>query len=80
MNIHSDTPLKNILCVGLFLFLPHNSLYADADSEKGYNIAARSDRSDRGFSDSVVEMTMILRNSAGKQASRTLQFKTLEIP
>ena len=80
MNIHSNITLKNILCVGVFLFLPHNSLYADADSEKGYNIAARSDRSDRGFSDSVVEMTMILRNSAGKQASRTLQFKTLEIP
>ncbi len=82
MNINSHTPLKNIFCIGIFLLLQLNFLYAQAEShsEKGYKIAARSDRSDRGFSDSEVEMTMILRNSAGKQASRTLQFKTLEIP
>ena len=29
--------------------------------EKGYEIAARADRSDRGFGDSVVDMQMVLQ-------------------
>lgn len=48
--------------------------------EKGYEIAARSDRTDRGFQDSVVKLTMILRNAAGQETSRTLKISTLEIP
>ncbi len=48
--------------------------------QKGFEISARSDRSDRGFLDSVVDLKMILRNRAGKEATRTLQIRTLEIP
>ena len=48
--------------------------------EKGYEIAARSDRSDRGFGDSQVDLKMILRNAAGAEATRTLEIRTLEIP
>jgi len=48
--------------------------------EKGYEIAARSDRSDRGFGDSQVGLTMILRNAAGAEATRTLEIRTLEVP
>tara|TARA_R110002074_G_scaffold214816_1_gene384626 strand:+ start:126 stop:959 length:834 start_codon:yes stop_codon:yes gene_type:complete len=48
--------------------------------EKGFAIAARSDRSDRGFGDSEAEMTMVLRNAAGQESSRTMKFTTLEIP
>ena len=48
--------------------------------QKGFEISARSDRSDRGFHDSVVDLKMILRNRAGKEATRTLQLRTLEIP
>ncbi len=33
---------------------------------KGFEIAARSDRSDRGFVNSVVELEMTLRNAAGQ--------------
>jgi len=47
--------------------------------ERGYEIAARSDRSDRGFGDSRVEMQMILRNAAGQETTRTLWLDTLEI-
>ena len=47
--------------------------------EKGYEIAARADRSDRGFGDSVVDMQMVLRNAAGKEATRTLSLRTLEV-
>jgi len=47
---------------------------------RGFEIAARSDRSDRGFGDSLVELEMVLRNKAGKEARRTLSLHTLEIP
>lgn len=52
---------------------------SQSPEEKGYQIAARSDRSDRGFSDSVVELDMVLRNAAGRQSARTLRIKTLEV-
>ena len=48
--------------------------------EQGFEIAARSDRSDRGFGGSLVDMQMILRNAAGKEATRSLTLRTLEIP
>ncbi|MCV6606254.1 MAG: outer membrane lipoprotein-sorting protein [Porticoccaceae bacterium] len=47
--------------------------------QKGFDIAARSDRSDRGFASSEVEMTMVLRNAAGNETSRSLQTRTLEV-
>jgi len=52
----------------------------DTDMEKrGFEVAARSDRSDRGFGDSAVELRMVLRNAAGRESSRSLQINTLEI-
>ena len=69
------------LLSALFTLLVTTSTYADQSAEaKGFEIAARSDRSDRGFSDSTVDLTMILRNAANKEASRTLAIKTLEVP
>ena len=56
------------------------AVHAETAEEKGYRIAARSDRSDRGFTNSEVELNMILRNSAGKESKRSLSMKTLEIP
>ena len=53
---------------------------AETPEEKGFAIAARADRSDRGFTDSRVEMKMVLRNAAGQESSRTLALNTLEIP
>ncbi len=68
--------------VFLMLVWPVYSLPgADLTAEqKGYELAARSDRSDRGFGDSEVELKMILRNKTGKEATRNLSIKTLEIP
>lgn len=51
---------------------------ADTDEEKGRQIAARSDRTDVGFGDSVVDLKMVLRNAAGKETTRELSLKTLE--
>jgi len=53
---------------------------SETPEEKGFAVAARSDRSDRGFGDSKSEMTMVLRNAAGQESSRTMQFTTLEMP
>ncbi len=50
----------------------------EADKKKGYEIAARSDRSDTGFTSSEVDAVMTLVNGAGKTTTRELSFKTLE--
>ena len=48
--------------------------------EKGFEIAARSDRTDNGFAASEVELQMVLRNAAGQEAARSLRISTLEKP
>ena len=48
------------------------------EAQKGYDIAARSDRSDHGFGDSRVDARMVLRNAAGQTTERDLSFLTLE--
>ena len=80
MRVVSNNRLIIKLCL-IILIGWHCSLGWSSQSpeEKGYQIAARSDRSDRGFSDSVVELKMVLRNSAGKQSVRTLQIRTREV-
>ncbi len=50
----------------------------DAAKQKGYEIAARPDRSDTGFESSEVEAVMVLVNKAGQEMTRELSFKTLE--
>ena len=51
-----------------------------AAEDRGFEIAARSDRTDLGFGDSKVELTMTLRNAAGQESSRSLRITTLEKP
>ena len=53
---------------------------AFAADERGYEIAARSDRTDLGFGDSEVELQMVLRNAAGQRSTRVLRIATLEKP
>ncbi len=54
-------------------------VFAETPEEKGFAVAARSDRSDRGFGDSTVRLEMVLRNKAGKEARRELTIRTLEV-
>lgn len=68
-----------IFAIGLFLLLMAPAHAEDA-AKKGFEIAARSDRSDRGFKDSRVDLHMILRNRAGQETTRLLSIKTLELP
>ncbi len=51
---------------------------ADDASKKGYEIAARSDHTDKGFNNSQVTLTMVLRNAQGQETSRSLNIATLE--
>jgi len=53
---------------------------ATTPEEKGFEIAARADRSDVGFGDSDVELQMVLRNAAGQESTRSLRIATLEKP
>lgn len=46
--------------------------------QKGFDIAARADRTDNGFEDSRVDVTMVLRNAAGQETQRSMSFSTLE--
>lgn len=55
-----------------------NTLSADEAQTRGFDIAARSDRSDLGFGDSETELEMILSNAAGDKTTRKLRITTLE--
>lgn len=59
----------------------HSLSWADLSptAQRGFDVAARSDRSDRGFGDSEVELTMVLQNRAGQKTSRRLTIATLEV-
>jgi outer membrane lipoprotein-sorting protein len=65
--------------IGLALALAGSAL-ANTPADKGFEIAARSDRSDVGFGNSRVELQMILRNAAGQESTRKLEISTLEKP
>ena len=67
----------SILIMGL-LFAAGSG--ASVPDDKGFEIAARSDRTDLGFGESEVELKMIMRNSAGQEATRSLRIATLEKP
>ncbi len=74
---------KTIVSVTLLIAfgaLLANSADASTAEEKGFEIAARSDRTDVGFGESEVELQMVLRNAAGQEATRSLRISTLEKP
>jgi len=48
------------------------------EAQKGYDISARSDRTDVGYGDSRVDARMVLRNQAGQETTREFSFSTLE--
>ncbi len=80
MPINNTSTHIKLACLLVTTVLYSTSAHADEDLEqKGYEIAARSDRTDRGFSDSTVKLSMVLRNAAGKESSRSLEMKTYEV-
>jgi hypothetical protein len=75
MKLKTTISLAMMLVMGLSL--AHRATASNED-EHGFDIAARSDRSDSGFGDSEVELTMVLRNAAGQETQRALKILTLE--
>ena len=69
-----------LVMIAAFAISLADNANATADDDKGFDIAARSDRTDLGFGDSEVELKMILRNAAGQSATRSLRIRTLEKP
>ncbi|MCK0068935.1 outer membrane lipoprotein-sorting protein [Kordiimonas laminariae] len=80
LNLLNKTISASILGAVLATSVAFAPLQADeaADKQKGFDIAARSDRSDNGFTSSEVEAIMTLVNAAGRETTRELSFKTLE--
>lgn len=66
--------LLSVLVSVVFALSPARSAEISA-----FDIAARSDRSDRGFKASRVSLTMVLRNATGAETTRKLEQVTLEI-
>ena len=64
----------------IFAVLLADRADAATPGETGFEIAARSDRTDNGFAESEVELQMVLRNAAGQEATRSLRISTLEKP
>lgn len=72
--------LTKILCFGLAVFILQSSeVHAETAEEKGYDIAARSDRSDRGFVDTEVTARMVLYNAHGQSTERKMMQRIKEI-
>ena len=75
--------LKTFTAITVILFsalVVANSASAASAAEQGFEIAARSDRTDVGFGASEVALKMVLRNAAGQEATRSLKISTLEKP
>ena len=72
-----NTSLTIALAFGITFAGP---IAANTPAEQGFEIAARSDRSDVGFGDSRVGLQMILQNAAGQQSTRSLEIATLAKP
>jgi len=61
------------------LLIPASITYAQSDEEKGLAIATEADTRANGFMDTRSEMTMVLRNKAGKESVRKMRARVLEV-
>jgi len=72
--------IVSLVILAAFAVMLTSRANASTAEEQGFEIAARSDRTDVGFGESEVELKMILRNAAGQQSSRSLRISTFEKP
>ena len=80
MAAESTLGILVIAVSALFIATSNNANAKTSENEtKGYEISARSDRTDRGFTSSEVQLKMVLTNASGDEASRNLHIKTLEV-
>jgi len=73
-------PVSLALAVcALFLGTVSNSALAETAEEKGLAIATEADKRDIGWGDSEANLVMLLRNKAGKESSRSIRIKNMEV-
>lgn len=70
------TLLASAFMIGALAF--SGPALAETPQEKGFAIAAKSDRTDQGFQSSIAKLTMTLKNAAGDTTVRDLEIKTQE--
>jgi len=63
----------------LIALTPAAALIAQTAEERGLAIAVEGDTRDQGYIDSTANMKMILRNRAGKESTRNVRIKNLEV-
>ncbi len=87
MRLHKNPfRAKTLTFAAMTALISAGSAFADdviargetPEAQKGYDISARSDRSDAGYGDSKVDAHMVLRNQAGQESIRNFSFTTLE--
>ena len=69
---------EKILPALLLCLLPF-SLLAETTEEKGLAIAREADKRDSGFQQFTQDIEMILKNKQGKESTRMIRAKTLEV-
>ena len=75
--------LKNYYWYAFVFFITFSLIggiaHAQSAEEKGFSIAERSDKANRGFGDNSVDQEMILQDSNGQISKRILTTKILEV-
>lgn len=71
--------VKLLLPTLSILMLTTFSAFAESPEEKGLKIAQETKVRNTGWGDSEASMTMILRNEAGKETTRKVRSKSLEV-
>ena len=71
--------VKTLLLTTLILSLAVNAVSAETPEEKGLAIATEADKRDSGWVNQTADMSMILKNSAGAESTRTMAITTLEV-
>lgn len=67
------------LSAALLLTFFTGSVSAQTSQERGLEIAKERKMRDEGWGDSVAEMSMVLRNKQGDEATRKMRLKSLEV-
>jgi len=71
--------LFSVFFLSSSLLLGPSIVFGETAEEKGLSIALEADARDSGFGDYTANMTMILRNKQGKESTRKIRSKTLEV-
>ncbi|MGI9542486.1 MAG: outer membrane lipoprotein-sorting protein [Cyclobacteriaceae bacterium] len=70
--------MKNSI-IAFMLTAMATTVFAQAPSQTGMEIAQAADQADRGFESSEVKLKMVLRNKQGQESTRFMENRTLEL-